>query len=235
MADSTPLVGLTVNWIRNPPPSDSLYGSWRFFLNKSYSDMVEKAGALPLALIPSGAESQGAVLDRLALVVLTGGGDPDPELYGRPPAGARAPERDRPIWEMKIYRESVARGIPVLGICLGMQVMAMAHGGRLIQDIPVGAVPHEGTVQAPLTHGITIQPDSWLHSILGPASTVASFHHQAVEDVPSGFRASARAGDGVLEAMESDSGLAIGLQWHPERDGTGVPIMRALLDRRPSR
>jgi putative glutamine amidotransferase len=229
LAESAPLVGLTPNWIRNPPPSDSWYGAWRYFINASYAEMVAGAGASPVAVVPSTGEAPGSVLDRLDLIILTGGGDPDPSLYNRPLAGARAPERDRPVWEMGVYREAVARGIPILGICLGMQVIAIEHGSALIQDIPVTTIEHEGTVERPLFHDVSISSGSRLQSILGPAARVASFHHQAVERPPSGFRAAAFAEDGVLEAMESESGQVICLQWHPERDSTGIPILRALL------
>jgi gamma-glutamyl-gamma-aminobutyrate hydrolase PuuD len=231
LADSVPLVGLTVNWTPNPSPSDKWYGPWRYFLNSSYSDLITGAGAQPLAIVPSSESSLLSLLERLDLVVMTGGGDPDPALYNKPIAGARSPERERPIWEMKVYREALGRGIPVLGICLGMQIMAIESGRPLVQDIPITCVVHEGTMEKPRAHEVRISPDSWLHGVLGSSARVASFHHQAVEEVPDGFRPSAYAGDGVLEAMESTDGLATGLQWHPERDGTGLPILRSLLGR----
>jgi len=233
--DSTPVVGLTVNWVPNDEPSRALYGNWRFFLNSSYSDLVERAGAQPVAILPSDPGALGAFFDRLDLVILTGGGDPDPALYGRRANGARSPERERPLWEMAVYREAISRRIPVLGICLGMQVMAMERGRALVQDIPRSGVEHEGTVEHPLEHEVRISSGSRLYAALGPGAVVASFHHQAVESAPDSFSVSARAADGVIEAMEGDDGLSTGVQWHPERDSTGLPILRLLLEGRPGR
>ena len=123
----------------------------------------------------------------------------------------------------------------MLGICLGMQMMAIEAGGGLVQDLPPGpdgTSPHDGTCARPRNHAVSLSQETLLGGLLGPSTVVSSFHHQAVDGVPVGFKEAARAGDGVLEAIESIDGRMVGVQWHPERDGTGGRIVRCMLSGR---
>lgn len=234
MGDSPPLVGLTVNWVPVSPPEDASCGRWAYRLNGSYASLIESAGAVPVAILPSGRTFPSGRERDLDLVVLTGGGDPDPSLYGRTPDGCLDPELERPLWEMEVCRGCMSEGIPLMGICLGMQIIGIVSGSALVQDLPRtpgGRSIHSGTAVEPLSHGVELSEGTILRSALGSTRIVSSFHHQALESVPRGFVLAASAPDGVVEAVESYDPLVLGVQWHPERDSTGVPIVRAMLER----
>lgn len=234
MDDSPPLVGLTVNWVPVAPPDDACYGRWAYRLNGSYASLIESAGGVPVAILPSGRTFPSGRERGLDMVVLTGGGDPDPDLYGRTPDGCVAPERERPLWEMEVCRGCMSEGIPLLGICLGMQIIGIVSGAALVQDLPRGPGGrsiHAGTPAEPLSHVVETSEGTIVGSSLGRTCVVSSFHHQALESVPAGFVLSASAPDGVIEAVESRDPLVLGVQWHPERDSTGIALVRTMLRR----
>ena len=184
-------------------------------------------------MIP-GSDDLESVLNVIDMLVLTGGGDPDPELYGQKKNGAIENWRDRPIWEMELYKRAREMKVPVLGVCLGIQLITIAEGGQLIQNISTQVVnpeEHHGEAAHPKKHKVEIIGDSILRSILGREIEVSSFHHQAIESVPEGFYRTAEAPDGVIEGMESDDGLVVAVQWHPERDFTGPLLLRSLIPR----
>jgi putative glutamine amidotransferase len=228
------VIGLTVNWKRNGKPEDAVWGRWRHFLNGNYVEMAAASGCVPVAVVPlpAGSDRVERLVGSLDLLVMTGGGDPDPRLYSRPRDGCRKPELERPLWELELLGAARSSGTPVLGICLGMQMMAIHSGGALIQDLPAGpdgSSIHDGSSRRPLAHPVDLVEGTMLRGLLGSRETVCSFHHQAVDGIPAGFSAAAWSDDGVLEAMESTDGRMVGVQWHPERDGTGVRIVRRML------
>lgn len=228
-----PAVGLTLNWRRNDDQLVPARGRWMFTLNQSYADLMEKVDAVPVGILPAAGDFKG-ILDSLDLVVLTGGGDPAPDLYGQTAIVSMECCRERPLWEMEFYRSARERGIPVLGICLGMQLIGIAEGGQLIQDIPTqldNPCLHQGGPERPASHTITLTRGTFLNHVFGDRIDVSSDHHQALSDIPGGFHAAARSSDGVIEAMESDDGCVVAVQWHPERDFTGPVLLRSLLDR----
>lgn len=195
--------------------------SGRISTPADYARAVAAAGGLPVLLPPlpgDPAEALGAI-DGL---LLAGGVDVDPLEFGEEPlrrSGEIQPDRDR--CELPLCRAALARGVPVLGVCRGHQVLAVAAGGTLYQDLPTqvpGCLKH--SQQAPRwhpTHTVRIQPGSRLARILPLELRVNSFHHQAVRGVPPGWTAAAAAMDGVNEAIESLAHpFAIGVQWHPE-------------------
>ncbi len=210
-------------------------------LDQTFTKAIWEAGGVPF-ILPASQSLAGMHLDHLDGIVLSGGGDLDPWLYGQEPEaklGRVSPERD--TYELELLREAEHRKLPVLGICRGMQAIAVAFGGSLHQDLRT-EVKH--AQEAPAwypTHGVKLAAGSRLHAILGETAVrVNSFHHQAVNRVPSGFAATAFALDGVIEAIESDTGSWIlGLQWHPETMVERYPVFgklfRALVEKAGNR
>ncbi len=189
---------------------------------RNYSEAVTQAGGLPLmvANLDAGlAEDYAMTVDAL---LLTGGGDMDPAIFGEAPdrdLGSVDPERDS--FELALYAAFREAGKPVLGVCRGCQVINVAHGGRLHQHLP----SVEGTHQHDQrdyrgfpSHPVELVAGSRLAAAFG-ATRVAtnSYHHQAISQVGAGLTAVATAGDGVVEAVESTAGpLVVAVQWHPE-------------------
>ncbi len=212
-----PLIGISC-W-QNPGPS--AYGE--FFVPETYVHALRHAGAMPV-LIPyvTTEEEAAAVLERLDGLLLSGGVDVDPLHWGEEPhrsMGRIDPGRDRS--ELLLVKEALARELPLVGICRGIQVLAVAAGGSLWQDLPAQlhtTLQHDQ--KAPRwypTHAIHVTPGSRLAALLGTELRVNSFHHQAVRQVPAGFNVTATSGDGVIEAIEHPTlPFALGVQWHPE-------------------
>jgi putative glutamine amidotransferase len=215
-------IGITMFWEANSPERTPVYGPWRYTLNQCYLRLLDGMDALPVGLLPGGDCRSGGRLDGIHGLVMTGGGDPAPGLYGMADQGSLDPEIHRPVWEMELYREARAAGIPILAICLGMQLVAIAGGEALVQHIPAsvgGAIDHQKGL-----HRVTLSPGSELRRLLGGQAMVHSSHHQAIKSVPAGFSWTACAPDGVIEAIESTDGLVKAVQWHPERDSTGPAL-----------
>ncbi len=201
-------------------------------LPHGYVEHLERAGALPV-LLPPRADADdamaGEVLDRLDGLVIAGGADVEAGRYaGQPHATSQSPRPDRDAWEIALARVSGERGLPVLGICRGMQVMAVAAGGSLDQHLP-DLVGHEGHSPAPgvyAAHHVTPVPGTTLAGLLGPEpQDVPTYHHQAVRAgsvAGTGYVPSAWHEDGTLEAMEDPaSRFRLAVQWHPEMGEDG--------------
>lgn len=188
----------------------------RVALNEAYLAAVARAGGLALPLPPSWPVELG--IDFLDGLVLSGGGDLDPFYFGQEPApglGAVSPRRD--AFELAVTRLCLAELKPILGICRGHQLLCVAAGGRLHQDLPPGALQHQQIAPRDhASHAISVEPASLLGSLCGEVRRVNSFHHQTVSEVPPGFRVTAWAADGLVEAIEGGDGLYLGVQWHPE-------------------
>jgi len=210
-------------------------------LREDYVKSVERAGGLPLVLAPGVPGDAGDLLDRLDGLVLTGGSDVDPALYGQPPDPKLGPViRARDDFELALAREAVIRDAPILAICRGHQVLNVARGGTLVQDIPsvvVGGVEHDARCERwERSHEVRVLQNTRLREILGRETVaVNSFHHQAVDRLGEGLVVSAySAGDRVVEAIEMpDRRFVVGVQWHPESfwnrpDGFGA-LFQALV------
>ena len=161
-------------------------------------------------------------LDRVDALVIAGGADVDPTRYGEEPHPTTdAPRRDRDASELGLYRRARRLGLPVLGICRGLQVMAVASGGRLVQHLPdeVRGTRHRDAPGTFNRHGATFAPGSLVARILGTTATeVNSSHHQSVRDAGS-LTVTGWADDGTIEvAEEPSSPFVLGVQWHPEED-----------------
>lgn len=189
----------------------------------AYVQHVAAAGgiAVLLAPLPDGSteDDAGDVLRRVDGLIIAGGVDVEPARYGREPhALAERPRPDRDESELLLARVSATEGVPLLGVCRGMQVMAVAAGGSLEQHLPdrLGSTHHAPGRGYYGSHPVSMAAGSRLHAILGGRVTVATYHHQGVADAP-GYRSCAWADDGVLEAFEDpDAPFRIGVQWHPE-------------------
>lgn len=199
-----PVVGVVAHEYVVPRPFGTLpvTGSPTWYL-----DGLVAAGTRPV-LLP-GHESVD-LLDMVDAVVLTGGGDLDPLLSGADPCGASEVDRARDDSEIALVRAAAATGVPLLGVCRGLQVLAVAFGATLA----AGAEhirPHDG-------HDVTTAPGSVLHDLLGVRVRTSALHHQAIADPGPRWRPTACADDGTIEAIEwIDGGWPVlGIQWHPE-------------------
>ncbi|MBM3290507.1 MAG: gamma-glutamyl-gamma-aminobutyrate hydrolase family protein [Candidatus Hydrogenedentes bacterium] len=189
----------------------------------SYCDAIVKAGGVPIVLPLASEAICGPMLRRIDGIILSGGNDIPPEVLGEP-AHPKVEPLPMARWESeRLWLETaLAADKPLLGICLGMQIMCVAAGGRMIQDIPSlrpGSLVH-GTPSRLHRHTVDITPGTRLAQ-LAPAATVeiTSSHHQAIEQVPTPYRPAAASPDGLIEACEHPGrAFAIGVQWHPERD-----------------
>jgi putative glutamine amidotransferase len=194
-----------------------------FTLRDDYVRAVEATGALPLALAPGRPEDVGDLLDRVQALVFTGGVDVQPALYGASPHPT-VTEWDAPrdAFELALCREGIRRDLPILAICRGHQVLNVATGGTLVQDIPselAGALNHDpGGVRWTMAHEVAVQPGTRLHQILGRDHLpVNSIHHQAIAALGQGLVVSALGEDGVIEGVEMPARrFVLGVQWHPE-------------------
>jgi len=214
-----PLIGLTTY---REHASWGVWSQGADLLPASYSDSLVRAGGIPVLLPPASDDPDAAfaVVERLDGLVISGGADVDPAQYGEQPhdrTGTVRPDRD--AWEISLLTSAAAANLPTLGVCRGMQVMAVAAGGTLDQHTP-DLVGHDEHNPQPGVFGdtaVTVSDDSVLHSILGPSITVRCHHHQSVHSHP-GYVATAWAADGSLEAMEPESAtrFCLGVQWHPE-------------------
>lgn len=193
--------------------------------NQSYVNAVKRAGGAPLLIPPlENPESIAAIRLRLDGLLLTGGGDVDPRLYGEEPipeCGTPEPGRDEA--EMELARWALDESVPMLGVCRGMQLLNVAQGGTLYQDLGAQrpGTPRHDRNDLPRNHrahDVSVNPDSRLASILGgPHHLVNSFHHQAVNRLGEGVEIVAWSEDGVAEGMEvAGHPFALAVQYHPE-------------------
>lgn len=212
---SGPLIGII-------PSRQSDFQEYR--LNKDYLDAVVAADGLPVILgIGNNDNLIKKYINRIDGLLLTGGLDIDPLLYGESPIPAlRKNDPERDSFELKICREAYKNRIPILGICKGCQLINVAFGGTLYQDLITQrdrVIKHEQS--APRwypTHRIKINKETVLYKLISlDEITVNSLHHQAVKDIADNFIIAARAEDGVVEAIEIKwDGFVLGVQWHPE-------------------
>jgi putative glutamine amidotransferase len=214
---AAPVIGLTTY------REQAAYGVWNQrtdLLPTEYAQAVTATGGIPVLLPPVGEPGAAdVVVARLDGLVISGGADVDPARYGAEPhertAGWRA---DRDAWEAALLTAAEARGLPVLGVCRGMQVMAVHAGGSLDQHTPdlVGHEQHSPGGDAYGTIRVATEPGTLVAGLVGETLEVSCHHHQSVRTHP-GFVPSARAADGTLEAMEAaGERFCVAVQWHPE-------------------
>lgn len=182
-----------------------------------YATQVEAAGGLAL-VVPHASALDPQLLDVLDGLLLAGGPDVDPARFGADPHPEVVVRRDRDEAEFALLDEALRQDVPVLGICRGMQVMAVQAGGTLVQHLPDlhGEDRHRGGTGVFSEHQVHLQPGSLASSLLGAQLTVNSYHHQGVDD-PGALTVTGRADDGTIEVLELPTKrFALGVQWHPE-------------------
>jgi len=208
----------------------------RFALPEYYVTCVVAAGGLPLILPTVDVSDVAAYLPRIDGLVLSGGYDLDPHTFGEEPHPALGVvDVMRDHFEIELSRGVRDQGVPLLAICRGVQVLNVAYGCTLIQDIPAqvpNALRHEQQAirRSAVSHSIDVVEGSHLHEIVGGLRTkVNTFHHQSVGIVAEGLTVTATAPDGIIEALEDpEHPFCVGVQWHPERRPDD-PLTQALF------
>ncbi|WP_028649433.1 gamma-glutamyl-gamma-aminobutyrate hydrolase family protein [Nocardiopsis sp. CNT312] len=212
------------------------WGDWDLpavLLPQAYTDRVAEAGGLPVLLPPVAGVAKA--VERLDGLLLAGGGDIDPGRYGAPTDPRTAGVRGaRDTAEIELLEAALDRGLPVLGVCRGMQLLNVVRGGTLNQHLP-DLVGHHGHREEPGvfgTHPVTVAEFSRTADLLGgTALEVATYHHQSLAAPGEGVRATAWADDGTVEAIEyTDRFNVLGVQWHPEM-GEDLSLFRWLVRR----
>lgn len=242
-ANSKPLIGLSVG-----------FHDFGDYQGVGFQRPIALAGGVPLTL-PRTFESLDDALDACDGIVLGGGRDIEPDRYGQEPHEAlAATEPHRDAFELELVGRALDRGLPILGMCRGLQVLNVFFGGTLVQDVSLvpewaehpsdrGWVRWKEVEQASLRgdhevpehprHPIAVEPGSLLHDALGVTEIeVDSFHHQALADVASELRVVARAPDGVVEAAELDGGgYVLAVQWEQQEEWRVDPRFLAVYER----
>ncbi len=197
-----------------------------------YPRSVALAGGLPVELARDA--DVDALVERLDGLVLSGGADVDPELYGaEPDVNLGSVERERDEWELALFSAARRVDLPILAICRGFQLLNVALGGTLNQHVELdeGAGHPQWDVDGRTpTHEVAVEPGTRTASILPATWSVNSLHHQTVETVGEGLIVTARASDGVVEGVETPDGSILAVQWHPEMLGHPDPTFTWLVD-----
>jgi len=222
ISDRKPVVGVTT-WRRDVPTflgeKTDLYT-----LGTEYVEWVEQAGGIAV-LFPHSHSHVDKYLDMIDILLMTGGGDVDPASYGQQNEGLSYDvNADADRFEISLVRKACERKLPTFGICRGFQIMQVAFGGDMLQDLHAQYPEHPKIAGSPehilsLRHKVRFLPDSFMARVYGsPELEVNTIHHQCVRTLGRGFKATAWSEDGIIEAAESETDwLAIGVQWHPEK------------------
>jgi len=225
-----PLIGITSRTISRT--------SAEFVVGQNYTDAILRAGGAPV-LLPGIADKAYCekILSAIDGLIISGGDDMDPAFYGEEPHPKLGlVDVQKGNFEFMLTRMALRKNIPILGICGGIQMLNVAAGGTLYQDIPSqtgSGIKHsqELTKSVP-SHYVAIEKNTRLHKILGMVKLrVNSTHHQAVKDLAKDFVVAARAADGIVEAIEMQvKRFVIGVQWHPESLAAEHPVFQKVFD-----
>ncbi|MFJ3305665.1 gamma-glutamyl-gamma-aminobutyrate hydrolase family protein [Streptomyces sp. NPDC086549] len=220
-----PLIGISTYL-----ESRTRWGTWELeaaLLPAGYPRLVQRAGGLAAMLPPDEPEHAAAAVARLDGLVIAGGPDVEPVRYGaRRDPRTGPPARERDAWELALIDAALAAGVPLLGICRGMQLLNVALGGTLTQHVD----GHAEAIGIFGRHPVKPVPGTLYAAAVPEEASVPTFHHQAVDRLGEGLVASAHAADGTVEAVELScgAGWVLGVQWHPEMD-EDLRVMRELV------
>ena len=230
-----PFIGITCDYMMSE--KESSLGQERYFASKDFIDAVVDAGGVPV-LIPilSSEEDMLRIMDTLDGIILSGGFDVNPIFYGEEPTkhvGFTYTPRD--LCELFIVKAAIEKDMPILGVSRGQQIMTVAFGGSLYQDISYNEDSYVNHFQrASITdigHYVNIIPGTKLHKIFDTDRVlVNSFHHQASKEVPKNFTVTAMSADGIIEAIEHKSKPIMAVQWHPEIMIRKHPVMLRIFE-----
>lgn len=222
-----PFIGITCNYdtsdeVGRATALGSAGQDWNYVAG-DYAYAIERAGGVPV-LLPRTLDPEPLhlLIDRLDGVLISGGHDIDPSLYGeriKGVCGRIVPERD--VYDLEVTRYAYRTGKPILAICRGTQILNVAFGGTIYQDLEQNGFEHHFMSNSPRecpVHQNTLEEGSILHSVFGSTVRVNSFYHQAVHDPGDGVTITARSEEGVPEGIEVTGGnsFVVGVQWHPE-------------------
>lgn len=219
-SETAPLVGVTTYL------EQAQQGVWNVraaFLPEQYLTGVTSSGGIAILLPPQNPDAADAAIAGLDGLILTGGADVAPELYGAQRHPLTDPARvDRDAWELALFRAAERRRMPVLAICRGLQLVNVARGGTLQQHLPESL----GTERYRLGGGVfadnavQVSDDTALAGVLGAGEVrVHSYHHQGIDRLGEGLVAAARSDDGLVQAfVDTSAGHVVGIQWHPEEN-----------------
>lgn len=237
---SIPVIGISASMLVTE--DGSCLGNEQAYVNKHYVKALTSVGAAPL-LLPIIENNDSLIkvqLQQIDGLLLSGGYDVNPLLYGEEPLPELEyilPERDE--YEIKLIHLAMEMNKPILGICRGMQILNVACGGTLYQDLSQFSLKHFKHQQKSKTdtasHTVEFVPNTNLHNIMGiDATKINTFHHQAIKDLAPGFVVNAKAKDGIIEGFEKKGEhFIIGLQWHPEmmmeRDTSMLKIFHSFI------
>jgi putative glutamine amidotransferase len=233
-----PLIGITSRTFYRKIPGEPLVGiKPDFMVGQNYINAVLRSGGAPV-LLPGIADKKycGKILSSIDGLLISGGDDMDPALYGEEPHPKLGlVDVQKGDFEFMLAKMALKRRIPILGICGGIQMLNVAAGGTLYQDIPSqtnSKIKHsqESTKSVP-SHYVTIEKNTQLHKILGMKKIrVNSTHHQAVKNLAKGFIVSARAPDGIIEGIELPvRHFVVAVQWHPESLVPEHPVFQKIF------
>lgn len=217
-----PVIGISGTQLLSP--TSEFEGTLVAYTPQYYIDTIQGEGATPVMLPVGSREDAKALVAIIDALILSGGHDVDPVLYGEEPhrnLTLTFPKRD--AFDLALYEAAIEKGIPVLGICRGLQIINVYYGGSLYQDLPsqfdAELLLHvqNAPLDTPL-HSISITEHSRLYNVLGAHARVNTLHHQAVKNLGSGLKAVAHSQDGIIEAIEPSNPNVdmLAVQWHPE-------------------
>jgi putative glutamine amidotransferase len=225
---SKPLIGLTTYL------EPTRFGVWETdaaVLHGVYVDGIVRAGGIPVLLPPAG-DGYAELVSAVDGLVLTGGADIEPMRYGQEPHDRTYTRPARDTFEFALLDTALAAGLPVLGVCRGMQVLNVAFGGALTQHLPdaTGNAEHQPAVATFATTTVGLAEGSLASQILGAETKCHCYHHQAIDQLGRGLQAVGWSQDGLIEAVElPGDAFVLGVQWHPEQDGDDQRLFAALV------